>query len=175
MGKLDVQLLALLDRRARAARRLGELRRDQPAALPLTDHAAIRALVERSSGDMPRGAMHEIFRGIFAACLSLELPVPVAFVGPPGGPGDAAARGRFGAAAALTPVETTPQALDEVARRRAEFAVVPFETSTEGPVGSTLFALMAGDLRIAEMLDAGFELHLMNRTGQVADVERVAA
>ena len=175
LAKLDAQLLVALDKRAHAARQLGELRKDQAPSLPLTDHAAIRALVARSTGDMPHDGLRDVFREIFAACLALELPVKVAFVGPEGGPGHAAARGRFGRASSLVATETTGNALEEVTRKRTEFAVVPFETSSEGPVQATILALMATDLRIAEVLDATFDLHLMNRTGNVADVEKIYA
>jgi chorismate mutase/prephenate dehydratase len=175
IAKLDAQLLVALDKRARAARRLGELKRDQAPSLPLTDHAAIRALVARSSGDMPQEALREILREVFAACLALELPVKVAFVGPEGGPGHAASRSRFGRASSLIATEATAAALDEVTRKRAEYAVAPFETATEGPVQSTILALMQSDLRIVEVLDATFELDLMNRTGNFADVEKIYA
>jgi chorismate mutase/prephenate dehydratase len=175
MAKLDAQLLVALDKRARAARRLGELRKDQAPSLPLTDHAAIRALVARSNGEMPQEALRDILREVFAACLALELPVKVAYVGLEGGAGHAATRGRFGRASNLLAAETTVGALDEVARKRAEFAVVPFETAAEGPVQSTILALMASDLRIAEVLDSTFDLHLMNRTGNFADVEKIYA
>ena len=40
---------------------------------------------------------------------------------------------------------------------------------------STILALMASDLRIVEMLDATFELNLMNRTGNSSDVDKVYA
>jgi len=175
IAKLDAQVLVALDKRARAARRLREVRKDAAASLPLTDHAAIRALVARSTGDMPHDALRDIFREIFAACLALELPVKVAYVGPEGGPGHAAARGRFGRGSNLVAGETTAAALEEVTRKRAEFAVMPFETAAEGPVPSTILALMASDLRICEVLDATFELHLMNRTGNAADIDKVYA
>jgi chorismate mutase/prephenate dehydratase len=137
IAKLDAQILVSLEKRARAARRIGEVRKDQPAALPLNDRASIRALVARAAGDMPQEALREIFREIFSACLSLELPVKVAYLGPEGGAGHAAARGRFGASPNVVSCETTQAALEEVVRRRAEFAVVPFETSNEGLVQST--------------------------------------
>jgi chorismate mutase / prephenate dehydratase len=175
IAKLDAQLLVALDKRARSSRRLRDLRKDQSAALPLTDHAAIRALVARSTGDMPPDALRDIFREILAACLSLELPVRVAYVGPEGGPGHAAARGRFGRGSSLVAGETTALTLEEVTRKRAEFAVLPFETAAEGPVQATILALIASDLRIAEVLDATFDLHLMSRTANAADVEKVYA
>jgi chorismate mutase/prephenate dehydratase len=175
IAKLDSQLLTTLDKRARASRRLGELRREQAPALPLHDHASIRTLVARSTGDMPHEALTDVFREIYAACLPLELPVRVAYVGGEGGAGHAAARSRFGGGSALLGAESTPGALDEVTRKRAEFAVVPFETTAEGPVQSTIVALMTSDLRIAEVLDSTFELHLMSKTGNLADVGKIYA
>jgi chorismate mutase/prephenate dehydratase len=101
--------------------------------------------------------------------------VCVAYVGGEGGAGHAAARARFGGGSELFGAESTAGALDEVTRKRAEYAVVPFETTAEGAVQSTILALMTSDLRIAEVLDATFELHLMNKTGNVADVEKIYA
>ena len=175
MAKLDAQLLVALDKRARSARRLHELRKDQSPTLPLTDHAAIRALVARSTGDMPPDALRSVFREILAACLALELPVQVTYVGPEGGPGHAAARRRFGLGSNLIAAETTAIAVEEVSRKRAEFAVLPFETLADGPVQSTVLALVARDLRIAEVLDTTFDLHLMSRTGNAADAQKIYA
>lgn len=175
IAKQDAHLLVALDKRAKAARRLGELRGDTAPSLPLTDHAAIRALIARSTGDMPADALRAVLREVFAACLALELPVRVAFVGPEGGPGHGAARGRFGRTPQLVSTDAVPEALDEVTRKRAEYAVVPFETATEGPVQSTIVALMRSDLRVVEVLDSTFELDLMNRTGNEADVDKVYA
>jgi chorismate mutase / prephenate dehydratase len=175
VAALDGDLLSLLDKRAKAARRVGELRKDQPATLPLTDQAAIGELVSGSSGDMPSQPLREIFGAIFAACLALELPVKVTFVGLEGGPGHEAARGRFGQTASLKAIETTAAALEDVARKAAEFAVVPFETSTESPVQPTIAALIASELRIVEVQDAPFDLHLLNRSGDVPDIAKVFA
>jgi chorismate mutase/prephenate dehydratase len=176
MARIDARLVAILDERARVARRLGETRGDHPPTMPVGDHAAIRELVERSSGDMPRDSLREILREVFAAGLLLELPVKVAFVGAEGGPGHSAARGRFGSGRSnLVSAETAADALEEVSRKRAEFAVVPFETSTEGPLQSTILALMARDLRITEVLDDDYDLHVMTRTGTLDDVEKIYA
>ncbi|HEY8090324.1 MAG TPA: prephenate dehydratase domain-containing protein [Polyangiaceae bacterium] len=175
IAKVDAQLLVALDRRAKAARRLREVRKDQTPSLPLTDHAAIRALVARSTGDMPQEALRDILREIFAVCLALELPVKVSYVGPEGGPGHAAVGGRFGRGSAAFAAESTAAALEEVTRKRAEYAVVPFETVAEGPVQTTILALMATDLRIVEVLDAAFDLNLMNRTGNASDIEKIYA
>jgi chorismate mutase len=148
MVQIDVQLLSLLDQRAKAARTISELRKDQPAALPSTDQTAIRELLALSSGDMPAQPIREIFRAIHAACLALELPVRVSFVGPEGGSGHAAARSRFGHTSWLKAVATPLDAIEDVSQKAADFAIVPFETAAETPVRATIDALISNELRI---------------------------
>ncbi len=177
IAKLDAQLLGALDKRARASRKIGELRKGHSLSIPLSltlgDRAALHALVARSTGDMPEDALREIFREIFAACLGLELPVKVAFVAPEGGATHAAARARFGATSNLVAAESIGAAMEEVTRHRAEFAVVPLETRSEGPVQATIAALTQSDLKIVGALEESWNLHLLNRTGNAADVEKV--
>lgn len=174
MARLDVRLVAILDERARLARQLRELRKSQGPSVPVANHAAIRELVERSSGDTPRDSLREILREVLAVGLSLELPVTVVFVGTEGGGGHAVARKRFGAGDShLVAAETAADALEEVSRKRADLAVVPFETSAEGPLQSTIEALVARDLRITEMLEDDLALHLMSRTGDAAAVTKI--
>ncbi len=173
MAQIDGQLLALLNGRAKASRRIGELRKHDPPAFPLTDCAAIRELVTRSSGELPEQPLREIFAAIFSSCLALELPIAIAFAGLEGSPAHAAARGRFGQTASLSAVTTTRGALDEVSRSNAEFAVIPFETSIDGPLHDAIAALVASELRVIEMLDVTLDLQLLNRSGHLTDVKKV--
>ncbi len=173
MERIDGQLLALLDGRARAARRVGELRRAQVATPRVEDHAALSALLARAAGDMPVEPLGEILGSVFAACLSLELPVRVAFAGEEGGAAHAAASGRFGHTAGLEPAANAAGAVDDVARKRTEFAVLPLESSQAGVHDTTVRALAASDLRLIEVLTTKVDLHLMSRGGELANVRRV--
>jgi chorismate mutase/prephenate dehydratase len=178
LARLDAQLIATLHRRARTSKALGHLRGEHGPSLVATDNASIRAVVEQAkqhggAGDMPEEALRDIFREIYAACMALELPAKVVFVGPDGAGCYAAARGRFGRGPSLFSVESTAAAVQEVTRKRAQLAVVPFETSTEGPVQGTLLALLASDLRIVEIVDTKFHLHLMNRSGSLDGIQTV--
>lgn len=175
LSVLDSQMLSALEKRARQARRLRELRAGQAAQIPLHDRAHIAAIVARASGDMPPEDLRTIFREIYAACLALELPVMIGYLAPEGGPSYAASRVRFGASASFTPIESVTALLDEVARRRVEFAVMPLETRSEGPVQATIQALSNTELRIVSVVESTFDAHLMNRTGNEADVEKVYA
>jgi chorismate mutase/prephenate dehydratase len=174
LARIDGQLLSALEKRGKVARQAGQLR-SGPAQLPLTDKAQIATLLARASGDMPVEDVRAIFHQIYAACLALEMPSTIAFIGPEGGFAHAAARARFGAGAKLVAVETVAATLDEVIGHRADFAVLPVESTSEGPVQSTIFALVATDLKIVAEVECASDLCLMNRTGNEGDVEKVYA
>jgi chorismate mutase / prephenate dehydratase len=174
-AKLDAQLLTALEKRARISRQIGELRKHEPTQLPLNDRRTFHALVARASGEMPAEDLRAIFREIFASCLALELPVKIAYVGPEGGAAHVAARTRFGTNAEFVPKESVAAALETVAGHRAEFAVVALETKVDGPVQSTILALTATDLKIVAAIESSSTLHLMNRTGNLADIEKIYA
>jgi chorismate mutase/prephenate dehydratase len=175
LGRIDGQILAALEKRAKTSRRIGELRRGHPAQLPLTERAQIATVLARASGDMPVEDLRVIFSQVYASCLALELPVKVAYLAPEGGFAHAAARAKFGRAARLEATEGVPSLLEEVSGGRAEFAVVPIETTTEGPVQSSIAALVATDLKIVAEIESSSDLSLMNRTGNESDVEKVYA
>jgi chorismate mutase/prephenate dehydratase len=174
LARIDGQILSALEKRAKAARHARELRTG-PAQLPLTDKAQLATLVARASGDMPPEDLRAIFQQVYASCLALELPVKVAYIGPEGGFAHAAARAKFGASALLHATESIAATLEDVTSQRAEFAVLPVETTTEGPVQSTIFALVATDLKIVAEIETVSDLCLMNRTGNDNDVEKVYA
>jgi chorismate mutase/prephenate dehydratase len=175
IAKIDGQLLATVERRARLARRIGELRRDQPPVTLVEDRAALNAIVNAGTGELPKEALFDIFRTIHSSCFGLQTPLTVAYLGPEGGLTHAAARDRFGPSTLYVPHETIAAALDDVVRGRAPLAVVPLETQADGSVPATLAALTVTDLKITAAMDAPAALHLMNKTGNPADIEKLYA
>ncbi|MBK6690781.1 MAG: ACT domain-containing protein [Myxococcales bacterium] len=174
LGKIDGDLLSLIDKRARLARRAGELRGGDPAQLSSIE-GLLDALVARAGGDMPEASLRAVFRELLAACQTLEMPLTISVLGPEGGPAFVAARSRFGAAVAVTAQETPAAVLAEVAGRRADYGLVPLEGKTDGPIQATIESLMASDLRIASVVESSATCHLMNKTGDASTVVRVAA
>jgi chorismate mutase/prephenate dehydratase len=175
IGKLDLQLLASLERRAKLSKKIGEARKQLTAPPALPDAVQMEALLAKASGDVPPAALREIFREIFATCFSLEQPVVISFTGLDGGFAHAAARGRFGVAAEYLCCESVQQALDEVTRQRANYAVVPFETRADGLLSSTVAALTNTDVKIVAAYDVVMNLQLASKASSVAEIEKVYA
>jgi chorismate mutase/prephenate dehydratase len=170
-----LEILAALEKRAKLAREAGEKRkRDAASSTPVGERARIDALLARAQGDFPEADTRAVFQLIHASCAPLELARTV-FVGPEGGMAYVAARARFGASSVFTSSETVQAAVEEVVRHRADFALVPLETKSMGPVQATIEALRSSDLKIVGSIEMPVSLDLMNRTGNAADIEKVYA
>lgn len=175
MGKIDTQLLSALEKRGKLSKRIGDLRKDVPAAITMPDRSQLEALLGRATGDIPKPALSEIFREIWATCLSLEQPTVVSYCGLEGAFAHAAARSRFGHAAEYTGCETVSAALDEVTRQRAQYAVVPYETRTDGLMQMTIAALTTSDLKIIACFETVVNLQVLTKAGSMEEIEKVYA
>jgi chorismate mutase/prephenate dehydratase len=175
LATIDTQLVSVLDARARLARRAGELRRGSPGQPALHDRPVLASVLAKGSGDMPAEDLRSVLRDVYAACLGLEEPATIACLGPEGGPACGAARARFGAAAKLLPTDGVTATLEEVVRKRAELAIVPIETRRDGPVQSTLSALLATELRIVAVVEHTVDLHLATKSGGLEGLQKIYA
>jgi chorismate mutase/prephenate dehydratase len=175
MAAADKEVLRILETRAKLAREVGSLTKDEPSSPHVLDRAHLDGLLEQATGDLPRDSAKQIFKTIHAACASLEGPARVAFVGAEGALGHVATRQVFGAGVQALACESPAAALDELSRGRVDFAIVPYETSHEGPVLSTILALKQTDLVVSGLCELAAGVALLSRTGNQADVEKVYA
>jgi chorismate mutase/prephenate dehydratase len=86
-----------------------------------------------------------------------------------------AAQTHFGIGAELVRVDTPPAAIEEVARSRADFAVVPYESLKDGPILPTIQAIAAADLKLIGEREQAQALSLVNASGNPADIRKVYA
>jgi chorismate mutase/prephenate dehydratase len=174
MAEADADILLGLRRRARLARRVGEL--GQPPSSTAAMEREQMAMLEQMAGDeLPIEVMRGVFREIHAATSSLERPARVAYAGPEGGFCHLAAQLHFGAGATFAIVDMADVAIDEVRRKRADFAVFPFESSTEGPLPASVGALLASELSLSAKIEVAARLSLMNKLGPGAEIQKVYA
>jgi chorismate mutase/prephenate dehydratase len=108
-----------------------------------------------------------------SACLALQEPLKIAYMGPEGTFSHAAARTLFGLAASYTETTTIEGVFDAVARREAQHGVVPIENSTEGSVTHALDALLDGELLIRAELELHVAQCLLTRAQSLTSIERV--
>jgi chorismate mutase / prephenate dehydratase len=171
----DVEILRTVERRARAAQELAKLRSGTARFAPAADGTHLAALEKQVNPPMQADSIRPIFNAIDAACRVYEVAPRVAFLGPEGGFGWMAARSYFGTRAELVRAEGPAAALDEVARQRAEFAVVPYESLKDGPIFPTIQAIASAELKLVGERQLDQVLSLVNGSGNPAEVEKVYA
>ena len=172
VAKLDLEILERLEARARLSKEI-RARAEGDVSVDVGEAEWLSRLGAHASGDLPSESVAAIFRGIRAEARALEHPVKVAYVGPEGGFCHQTALGYFGATTALHSTATVAEALDEVARSRAAFAVFPFESSVDGLVQPSLTALAESDLVLVGERNLPATYQLMAQVASTADVERV--
>jgi chorismate mutase/prephenate dehydratase len=134
---LNLDILAKLNERARLARAIGTLKVGQ-AYRPEREAQVLRRIMEANEGPLADESVALLFREIMSACLALERPVTVAYLGPPGTFSERAAIKHFGHAAQPLPEPSIDEVYRAVESGTADFGVVPVENSTEGAVGRSL-------------------------------------
>ncbi len=82
--------------------------------------------------------MVRLFREIMSACLALEKPLEIAFLGPEGTFTQAAALKQFGHSVKTVAMDGIDDVFREVEAGAADYGVVPVENSTEGVISHTL-------------------------------------
>lgn len=150
---LDVAILALLEERADVAREVAAVKRAAEIQVfhdPERERQVLERLVDRGGDRFPPDAIRAVFREVMSACLSVEEPLRVAYLGPEGTFSQMAARRLFGLQARYRECATIEAVFDAVHSKDATYGVVPFENSTEGAVSMTSDALLEGDLLIRQ-------------------------
>ncbi|HSJ99250.1 MAG TPA: prephenate dehydratase [Myxococcota bacterium] len=137
IDRVDARILESLNERARLARAIGTLKVGQ-AYRPEREAQVLRGVKERNPGPLSGEAVALLFREIMSACLALERPITVAYLGPRGTFSERAALKHFGLAAEAVPASSIDEVFREVESGAADFGVVPVENSTEGAVGRSL-------------------------------------
>ncbi|MGC4091405.1 MAG: prephenate dehydratase [Polyangiaceae bacterium] len=176
---IDDELLDLLERRAQAAREIAQAKRAEGVAAH--DPERERALVERlevaleakPSATFPVGSVRPVFREIMSACLSLEEPQTVAYMGPSGTFSHIAAHSAFGLGARYIETPTIGAVLEAVARGTATYGVAPIENSTEGGVTATLDAFLELDVMIQREFVIEVTQCLLGRERDLGKIRRV--
>ena len=177
IDEIDAQILALLNQRATCAQKVGALKSAHGEGgisyRPEREAQVLRNLIQLNSGPLSDERIGFFFREVMSACLALEQPLRVAFLGPPGTFSEAAALRQFGHSVTLLPRLSFDEIFREVDVGGADFAVVPIENSTEGAIGRTLDLLTETPLKICGEVNLRVEQNLLSNESSLHSIDRV--
>jgi chorismate mutase/prephenate dehydratase len=179
IDQIDEQILALLAERSDLtfdiASNLGNGRKayfspavDQQRLMKLQEHWS-----EYHQTKLPRLGLNHVFREIFSVCSSVNKPLRIAYMGPPGTFSHLAAIQAFGSSPIHVECSNIANVFSAVERSEADFGVVPIENSIEGGVTHTHDSLLKSNLLICSELVLDVRLCLASIQNDLTQITRV--
>ncbi len=175
---VDDQLLDLIARRAALAHQIAGVKAAQGEATryrPEREAQILRRIIARNRGPLADEEIARLFREIMSACLALEQPVRVAYLGPAGTYTQAAALKHFGHSVRTAPHASIEEVFREVEAGACHYGLVPVENSIEGVIHHTLDSFMQSPLTICGEVELRIRHHLLSRGKTLRAVKRVYA
>jgi chorismate mutase / prephenate dehydratase len=177
IDRIDRELLALLNRRAKLAQEVGEVKREQgaPAFRPEREAQVINGLKAANVGPLPANSVAPIWREIMSACRSLETPTRVAYLGPAGTFSELATLGYFGSSIVRVPCTSIDDVFRATSAGAADFGVVPIENSTEGGVTRSLDLFLTTPVTVVGETSLYVRHHLLRKVDHLDQLQAVCA
>ncbi|MEX0384553.1 UNVERIFIED_CONTAM: prephenate dehydratase [Spiribacter pallidus] len=177
IDSIDDELLRLVNERARAAAEVARVKAADGEVgdfyRPAREAEVLRRVRDSNQGPLDDEAITRLFREVMSACLALQRPLRVAFLGPEGTFTQEAALKHFGHAIHSLPLDGIDAVFREVESGGAEYGVVPVENSTEGMVSHTLDRLLSSPLQIVGEVELPIVQNLATRAEDLSAVTAV--
>jgi len=179
IDELDEEILARLNERARCALDVAEVKlresSDEVTVFyrPEREAQVLRRMNELNEGPLTDEKISRIYRQIMSACLALEEPLKIAYLGPEGTFTQMATQKQFGDSVIGMPLVTVDDVFREVTSENCNYGVVPVENSSEGVISHTLDNFMSSNLRICGEVEIRVHHHLMTSPKSDGDIKRI--
>ena len=140
IDKIDSQLVSLINKRGTLSGDIGDIKKKKkkPIYSPGRESMVYKGVLKKSKGPIPESSLKAIYSEIMSACISLEEPKTIAYLGPEMTFTNQAAIKKFGSSVEYMSCDSISDVFSEVEKGNASYGVVPIENSTEGAVNHTL-------------------------------------
>jgi chorismate mutase / prephenate dehydratase len=174
---IDQELLLLLNLRAQVAEQVGEVKKAEGTPFFRPDRVAkvIEQIQHANKGPLKNEHVAAVWREIMSACLALESPVRVAYLGPAGTFSEQAALQFFGSSIEHVPCSSIDEVFRATAAGSAGYGVVPVENSTEGVVSRSLDLFLNSPLHIVGEASLMVRHNLLRLNDSMDSIEAVYA
>lgn len=180
INEIDEELIALLQRRARVAKAIGEYKKEM--GIPIRDwsreHEILKALAGRKVEPLHPEDLVKIYMEIMGACRHLEdLEETVGYLGPEGTFCEMAARKYFSEAGnVFLPFDSKWQLFRALEADNIVYGVTPVENSTQGTVTETLDLLLeSSTIRIVGEIETKIHHNLIGHPGAGDEIEMISS
>ena len=179
IDQLDREILEKLNERAGCALEVAEVKLGESGGeapifyRPEREAQVLRRMAELNPGPLSGEKVAQVYRQIMSACLALEEPLKVAYLGPEGTFTQQATLKQFGDSVIGIPLVTVDDVFREVTSESCDYGVVPVENSTEGVINHTLDNFLSSSLQICGEVELRVHHHLMIAPDAAGDIKRI--
>ncbi len=177
IDRIDQQILELLNQRANCAMEVAKTKvatgEKTTFYRPDREALVLRRIRALNPGPLKGDTVVSFFREIMSACLALEKPLDVAFLGPEGTFTQQAVFKHFGHAVHTQAVTTIHDIFNSVEIDHCQFGVVPVENSTEGVIAHTLDRFLTSSLQICGEVEIKIHQNLIGNISNLSEITEV--
>lgn len=177
IDSLDSKIQVLINERALCAQEVAEIKqsvdKDVDCYRAEREAQVLRHVLDSNQGPLSNEEMARLFREIMSACLALEQPMKIAFLGPEGTFTQSASLKHFGHSVTTVPLGAIDEVFREVESGAAHYGVVPVENSTEGVINHTLDMFLDSSLSISGEVELRIHQHLLSDEKDIANIKCV--
>ena len=174
---IDASLQDLLTQRAQLAKQIGEIKvKQSPDAIfyrPEREAQILKNITARNQSLLSNDDLAAIFKPILNACLALQHPVKVSFLGPSGTFSHAACLKHFGSSITGVASDSIGDVFCILEAGRADYGVVPIENSNQGIIKPTLNALTDSELSVIGEVNLPIHMHLLRHQSDNTPLRRI--
>jgi chorismate mutase/prephenate dehydratase len=177
IDKLDAQIQELITKRAILAKEVAQAKNsveDKPNFYRPEREAEVLSLaLERNQGPLSDNTIILLFKEIMSACLALQKPLKISFLGPAGSYSQTAVFKHFGQEIDAIPARNFNDIFYQVEAGHAKYGVVPIENSTEGGIKQVLDIFVNTPLKICGEIELRIHHCLLSKADNLNKIKRI--
>lgn len=175
INTIDDKVLELISKRGELAKEVWALKEKHDLEPYVANREKVihQRLESLNKGPLTNESIRTIFQEIISACLSLERPLKIAYLGPEATFTHQAAIHHFGQQPEFVEIPTIEGIFEDVEKKRCDYGVVPVENSNEGSVHRTLDMFIETPLRICAEVSMVVSLYLLGGTDKLNEIKNV--
>jgi chorismate mutase/prephenate dehydratase len=176
IDQLDEQIQSLINERAACAQKVADIKQQSGSDVfyrPEREADVLKRVKARNQGPLSSEHMARLIREVMSACLALEKPMTIAYLGPEGTFTQSAALKHFGHFVNTTSLGAIDEVFREVEASAADYGIVPIENSTEGVVSHTLDMFLNSSLKICGEVELRIHHCLLSNEKKMDKIKKI--
>lgn len=161
IGDLDAQLVHLINQRSKLVVQVGKRKRGAgiPIYAPHREAEVLDRVIKANRGPLSNRTVEAVYRELMSGSFSLEHPLRIGYLGPPGSYSHLAATRQFGSSVDYEDLHEIAGVFTEVRRGHVDYGLAPIENSLGGGIVESLDAFKATRGEVTIYAEAQLNVH----------------